>query len=197
MAKTMHRRSRRIKRGYQSPKKVVSVLFSRVFGKKRSLGKNEEDLRDSESLLGRGDSHDRKKQHITTEGNDLVLGNERIKGPLSRLMKHELDNAVKPHDAEEGKHKSYNGEAARERTDVVSGWEVWRIKVRSWRLVGVVSRIVSITSWLKKKVRKDVEDEEACLCKKRILMGGRCKPLYSSGALQYDSEGILIPDLLL
>ncbi|KAI3440482.1 Pre-mRNA-splicing factor 38 [Psidium guajava] len=44
----------------------------------------------------------------------------------------------------------------------------------------------------------DEEEEggEVELCKKRILMGRRCKPLNCSGALQYDSNGILLPELL-
>ncbi|KAF2536111.1 hypothetical protein F2Q68_00018815 [Brassica cretica] len=35
-------------------------------------------------------------------------------------------------------------------------------------------------------------DEE--LCKKRILMGERCKPINRSGVLQYDGDGILVPE---
>lgn len=34
------------------------------------------------------------------------------------------------------------------------------------------------------------------LCKKRILMGSKCKPLNSSGILQYDKDGILLPEAL-
>ncbi|PIN08834.1 hypothetical protein CDL12_18591 [Handroanthus impetiginosus] len=40
-----------------------------------------------------------------------------------------------------------------------------------------------------------VEDNgELELCKKRILMGERCRPLNISGALHYDKEGILLPE---
>ncbi|KAK9919926.1 hypothetical protein M0R45_028499 [Rubus argutus] len=39
--------------------------------------------------------------------------------------------------------------------------------------------------------RKASEDE---LCKKRILMGGKCRPLSSSGTLHYDQNGILLTD---
>ncbi|OWM72447.1 hypothetical protein CDL15_Pgr018332 [Punica granatum] len=38
--------------------------------------------------------------------------------------------------------------------------------------------------------------EEFELCRKRILMGRKCKPLNSSGSLQYDENGILLPELL-
>lgn len=34
------------------------------------------------------------------------------------------------------------------------------------------------------------------LCKKRILMGSKCKPLNLSGTLQYDNNGILLPEAL-
>ncbi|EOA22247.1 hypothetical protein CARUB_v10002836mg, partial [Capsella rubella] len=32
------------------------------------------------------------------------------------------------------------------------------------------------------------------LCKKRILMGERCKPINKSGVLQYGGDGILLPE---
>ena len=40
------------------------------------------------------------------------------------------------------------------------------------------------------------EKEGLQLCKKRILMGGKCKPLSISGALHYDKNGILLPEEL-
>ncbi|CAH8381992.1 unnamed protein product [Eruca vesicaria subsp. sativa] len=41
-------------------------------------------------------------------------------------------------------------------------------------------------------LREGNGDEE--LCKKRILMGERCKPINESGVLQYDCDGILVPE---
>ncbi|KAH0908616.1 hypothetical protein HID58_031937 [Brassica napus] len=41
-----------------------------------------------------------------------------------------------------------------------------------------------------KKMTSGNGDEE--LCKKRILMGERCKPINRSGVLQYDGDGILV-----
>lgn len=38
--------------------------------------------------------------------------------------------------------------------------------------------------------------EELELCKKRILMGRKCKPLNPSGSLLYDENGVLVPELL-
>ncbi|XP_050225302.1 uncharacterized protein LOC126674823 [Mercurialis annua] len=34
------------------------------------------------------------------------------------------------------------------------------------------------------------------LCKKRILMGGKCRPLSHSGTLEYDGDGFLLPDII-
>ncbi|KAJ6683091.1 F2P16.13 PROTEIN-RELATED [Salix koriyanagi] len=43
--------------------------------------------------------------------------------------------------------------------------------------------------------RREEGGEE--LCKKRILMGEKCKPLNFSGSLHYDEDGILLPEVLL
>ncbi|XP_050273878.1 uncharacterized protein LOC126716884 [Quercus robur] len=44
---------------------------------------------------------------------------------------------------------------------------------------------------------KDKEEKgELELCKKRILMGEKCRPLGFSGTLQYDKDGILLPEVL-
>lgn len=40
------------------------------------------------------------------------------------------------------------------------------------------------------------ETEGLELCKKRILMGSKCKPLNASGVLRYDENGILVPEEL-
>lgn len=42
------------------------------------------------------------------------------------------------------------------------------------------------------KEKETKKDEE--LCKKRILMGGKCRPLNVSGVLHYDQDGILLPE---
>ncbi|KAJ9180303.1 hypothetical protein P3X46_008569 [Hevea brasiliensis] len=46
----------------------------------------------------------------------------------------------------------------------------------------------------KSSERKDRGEEE--LCKKRILMGEKCKPLSYSGTLEYDKDGVLLPDVI-
>ncbi|KAJ6883388.1 hypothetical protein NC652_030575 [Populus alba x Populus x berolinensis] len=51
-----------------------------------------------------------------------------------------------------------------------------------------------------KPVQIGEESREECgeeLCKKRILMGEKCKPLSFSGSLHYDEDGTLLPEVLL
>ncbi|CAA3007035.1 Hypothetical predicted protein [Olea europaea subsp. europaea] len=55
---------------------------------------------------------------------------------------------------------------------------------------------------MKKLIIRDGEEEkeersEMELCKKRILMGEKCRPLNLSGALHYDKDGILLPEEIL
>ncbi|XVF05995.1 hypothetical protein REPUB_Repub06bG0009700 [Reevesia pubescens] len=40
------------------------------------------------------------------------------------------------------------------------------------------------------------KSENLELCKKRILMGGRCRPLNHSGIIQYDKNGVLMPEII-
>lgn len=48
-----------------------------------------------------------------------------------------------------------------------------------------------------RKEEEESDGEEMELCKKRILMGDKCKPLNISGSLHYDKNGVLLPELLL
>lgn len=149
----------------RSPRNTSRSQFSKKVRNKRSLGEKNE------------------AEDFGKEVNNLVHENQAIVGPLSQLLKLEVEENTK---------------------DVVASWRLVRIKLRSWRLVRIVSKLMSITRSMKRKVRKRFGDEsnrekddgQVCLCNKRILMGERCKPLHSSGTLQYDSDGLLIPDLL-
>ncbi|XP_010524850.1 PREDICTED: uncharacterized protein LOC104802786 [Tarenaya hassleriana] len=62
----------------------------------------------------------------------------------------------------------------------------------------VSSSIMTIARRLKaraiEKVREHAIGEEEELCKKRILMGEKCRPLNRSGTLLYDGDGILLPE---
>ncbi|KAI3445381.1 hypothetical protein Pfo_002046 [Paulownia fortunei] len=53
------------------------------------------------------------------------------------------------------------------------------------------------TMWHEEKANEAEEtNRELELCKKRILMGEKCRPLNLSGVLHYDKEGIFLPDVL-
>ncbi|VFQ84955.1 unnamed protein product [Cuscuta campestris] len=43
---------------------------------------------------------------------------------------------------------------------------------------------------------EDEEEEGIELCKKRILMGDKCKALSQSGRLHYDENGVLLPEMI-
>ncbi|GAV88070.1 hypothetical protein CFOL_v3_31494 [Cephalotus follicularis] len=54
----------------------------------------------------------------------------------------------------------------------------------------------SIKMWGSRRIEGEREDRgDKELCKKRILMGERCKPLNYSGSLHYDINGILLPEV--
>ncbi|XP_060219299.1 uncharacterized protein LOC132646003 [Lycium barbarum] len=66
----------------------------------------------------------------------------------------------------------------------------------------IIRRLKSIHKKEVKREREckheDEEEQEIVeleLCKKRILMGGKCRPLSASGSLHYDRNGILLPEL--
>ncbi|XP_022033061.1 uncharacterized protein LOC110934182 [Helianthus annuus] len=70
--------------------------------------------------------------------------------------------------------------------------------------VGLLPSLVRVPSRGLKKIgravsmrmheAKDVEDGSLELCKKRIIMGRKCRPLNVSGALHYDKNGVLVPE---
>ncbi|KAK7269395.1 hypothetical protein RIF29_22121 [Crotalaria pallida] len=97
--------------------------------------------------------------------------------------------------------------------DGVTRFSHVRRKMSSCRLDRIRSKIMVIglklkmvRSMIKRKVRKqskhdleqghengdELKGEE--LCRKRILMGVRCKPLCSSGILRYDEDGLFLPE---
>lgn len=87
---------------------------------------------------------------------------------------------------------------------VVTRFRKVRRKVSSWRFVRIPSKLVvirlklkMIKSFMKKKVTVNFEheDDDRELCKKRILMGQRCKPLCSLSPyyLGYETDRLLLP----
>ncbi|XP_045793571.1 uncharacterized protein LOC123888538 [Trifolium pratense] len=88
---------------------------------------------------------------------------------------------------------------------VVARFGQVRRKVGSWRLVRIPSKLVvirlklkMIRSSMKKKGKKVDEDNDRELCKKRILMGRKCRPLCSPspGYLSYDTDKLLLPEII-
>ncbi|KAJ0013462.1 hypothetical protein Pint_19723 [Pistacia integerrima] len=72
------------------------------------------------------------------------------------------------------------------------------------RIMTTRQRLKMARSMRKKPVKMgsgetDQEDGERSgqeLCKKRILLGGKCRPLNHSGTLQYDKDGVLLPEII-
>ncbi|KAA8545216.1 hypothetical protein F0562_020000 [Nyssa sinensis] len=71
-------------------------------------------------------------------------------------------------------------------------------RVPSGRAIGCrnIRRVKSTRKKVTKQVEEDSEQEGEELCKKRILMGGRCRTINLSGALHYDENGILLPEAI-
>lgn len=201
---------------YRSPRAEHGNQFPWKVGNSKSLGMKYEVHIDSDNILEKKDSQNGKEWDSTAEHES-----QPIVGPLYQLLNLEVKDTLEGKNNRKDKRPltlssftdqkrgwsffktNYCSEAAEDSTDVPS-WKVLGIKVRSCRLVRVVSRIQSITRSMKKKVRKQTEydrnreedeEEQLCLCKKRILMGARCKPLHFSGALQYDTDGLLMPGI--
>ncbi|MCD7446460.1 hypothetical protein HAX54_007773 [Datura stramonium] len=63
------------------------------------------------------------------------------------------------------------------------------------RAKSIHKRVVKQEKECKHEDEKEQEEVELELCKKRILMGGKCRPLSASGSLHYDQNGILLPEL--
>ncbi|KAK4378881.1 hypothetical protein RND71_000743 [Anisodus tanguticus] len=63
------------------------------------------------------------------------------------------------------------------------------------RVKSIHKRVVKQGRECKHEDGEEQEKVELELCKKRILMGGKCQPLSASGSLHYDQNGILLPEL--
>ncbi|KAL7585007.1 hypothetical protein Lser_V15G46344 [Lactuca serriola] len=65
-----------------------------------------------------------------------------------------------------------------------------RVPSRGLKGLQKLGRVVS----MRKDEGHEREDGRVELCKMRIIMGKRCRPLNVSGALHYDEDGILVPE---
>ncbi|XP_012837651.1 PREDICTED: uncharacterized protein LOC105958189 [Erythranthe guttata] len=66
--------------------------------------------------------------------------------------------------------------------------------VRKRDVVGPVEKKKKkkLMTWCREQGQETNKELE--LCKKRILMGEKCRPLNRSGALHYDEHGVLLPE---
>ncbi|CAL0320954.1 unnamed protein product [Lupinus luteus] len=173
----------------------------------------------------KGDSGDGKECHFIEEmGNNLVCEDNAVvpANTLSKLLALEESLETDGTAASEGKqnkkgkqHRKISLPLLRFLDKKKKGWNNLKAKMRlsevrrkvsSWRSVRILSKVLVIRlklkmvrSLIKRKVRKqckqDFEEKGDELCKKRILMGVRCKPLSSTGTLRYDEDGIFLPEI--
>ncbi|XWS30323.1 hypothetical protein CRYUN_Cryun24cG0107200 [Craigia yunnanensis] len=59
---------------------------------------------------------------------------------------------------------------------------------RKLKTAGSIKKMIS--------VQMGGKSEKQELCKKRILMGGKCRPLNHSGIIHYDENGVLLPEII-
>nr|XP_043618833.1 uncharacterized protein LOC122590719 [Erigeron canadensis] len=67
-----------------------------------------------------------------------------------------------------------------------------RVPSRGLNGLRKVGRAVSMRKHEEEEGKEDEGDE---LCKKRIMMGNKCRPLNVSGSLHYDKNGVLVPEV--
>ncbi|ESQ32213.1 hypothetical protein EUTSA_v10005673mg [Eutrema salsugineum] len=72
-----------------------------------------------------------------------------------------------------------------------SFWESARVRLKIL-ILGRRLRTRKRRRRRRRRLNEGIGEDE--LCKKRILMGERCKPINRSGILQYDGDGILLPE---
>lgn len=137
---------------------------------------------------------------------------------LSQLLKLDQPDPAANHEGIKGKQNSRKGIKQRVKMNNIpllsfldhkKKGQVMRRKVScSWRLVRiririnpskilVINRLIKLkmirSLMMKMKVEQGAGEDDSELCKKRILMGGRCKPLCSSGTLTYDADALFFP----
>ncbi|KAF1878626.1 hypothetical protein Lal_00047297 [Lupinus albus] len=177
---------------------------------KKSLGNNRRCLFKGKKNEPRGDSEEGKKCQLTEEfGNNLVYENEEVLAAttLSKLLT--LEKSLEPDGtaSSEGKQNKKYKKPVKMSLPLLSfldkknkGWRNFKVSIRFSKVRRKMVRSVmkrKVTKQSKKKGDKygNKERGEEELCKKRILMGVKCKPLSSSGILRYDEDGIFLPEI--
>ncbi|KAF9681532.1 hypothetical protein SADUNF_Sadunf05G0011400 [Salix dunnii] len=76
----------------------------------------------------------------------------------------------------------------------VLGTRLQKLKMAGSFAKTAMRQVIGKSEQIREERREEGGEE---LCKKRILMGEKCKPLNFSGSLHYDEDGILLPEVLL
>ncbi|KAF5740009.1 hypothetical protein HS088_TW11G00072 [Tripterygium wilfordii] len=192
---TSHNQSKTTKK----KKKGLRSLFSSVFGSKKpskdEMGHQDQKLPSMFKRHSLKDYLEAAKDEHKRETNVLSFIKEKVKNKKSTYSGSKVEAASICCSSSSSSGSS--GRLPRVPSRVQTTRDKTRMarsslrKMPSKRLVGVggggEAEMVEENG-----VRTDSADKE--LCKKRILMGEKCKPLNYSGTLQYDKEGMLLPD---
>ncbi|KAG8363871.1 hypothetical protein BUALT_Bualt19G0067600 [Buddleja alternifolia] len=141
----------------------------------------------------------RKAQEMCNYNTDAEAALENTEERIKTL-------SFKEHELEQHGSRSCNKIHAKPKVDVGAGFyfRKWKaIKNGNANANGIESMGSKPNYWRMRsgvthkrylKGEKEDTNREVELCKKRILMGIKCRPLNLSGKLQYDKNGILLPE---
>ncbi|KAL7205332.1 hypothetical protein ACSBR2_018309 [Camellia fascicularis] len=115
------------------------------------------------------------------DGNELEIGNKMEE----RGVEPEISGSVK--------NTSSSCSSKKVSSSSQFNWVSNRM-IRKARSGGERKKVIKKRDEEEKNGEKEEEEAEE-LCKKRILMGEKCRPLNLSGALHYDKNGVLLPEL--
>ncbi|XP_071933415.1 uncharacterized protein [Coffea arabica] len=182
-------------KGWSKTKSFLSKHIGSVFSE--ALGnESQEMLSISQEQEGKHDRIDRSTTKEHSEGQGIAPNDQEVHGRRGEVFgERSLQQSVNAGN-------SFSGSFA---TNVNLSGE----QERSKQLARIPSRRCSSHKkrrHAKLKLKKGIqqgkeseeEDEESGgieLCKKKILMGRKCRPLNKSGTLQYDENGILLPEV--
>lgn len=183
------------------PKKGASI-FSKFFGnkKKSSSSKNDQldvnGLDDFYSLLVEGTTSEEDQPIFDDEDKRSKVRPQKVSLPLAyffNMEKNEKNNKNNGDDVGNSNGLMVIGrqESSRHLIRIPS-----RKSTSSRRKLRIAIYVRKMGNDNKTAIRSEERDVGQELCKKRILMGGKCKPLNLSGTLQYDNNGILLPEAI-
>ncbi|KAI8028360.1 hypothetical protein LOK49_LG02G02280 [Camellia lanceoleosa] len=125
------------------------------------------------------------------DGNELEIGNKNNNGlTLTECME---ERGVEPEISGSVKNTSSSCSSKKVSSSSKFIWVSNRMIRKARSGGGERKKVIKKRDEEEKNGEKEEEAEE--LCKKRILMGEKCRPLNLSGALHYDKNGVLLPEL--